>query len=189
MATILVLPPELHHLIASLLTYNSLQALRLTCRTFSASIHPTQPQLLDAETQPWAQQLDLLTCIACLRLLHKSQFSTKQRNAPPPPYMDLIPYDFVSAAMMLSSVIAPLSASQLEKSGTLPEHRFCNDCGMQALPGKHRYQLGEVWDDEYGTWYVRCVRCEEIEVAMREGGGEVCFDCNVDAAADEAVRG
>ena len=91
--------------------------------------------------------------------------------------MDLIPYDFVSAAMMLSNVVPafPPSPSQPAK-GTLPEHRLCNACGVRDLPGKHRYQLGERWDDEFGIWHVRCVRCEKIKVAQREKG-EVCFGC------------
>lgn len=177
MAAILALPLELYHLIAFFLSYNSLQALRLTCRTLFTSVLPTHSQLLDAEIQPWAQETELLTCIGCLRLRHKKRFSTNKRNPPPPPYMDLIPYDFVSAAMMLSNVVPafPPSPSQPAK-GTLPEHRLCNACGVRDLPGKHRYQLGERWDDEFGIWHVRCVRCEKIKVAQREKG-EVCFGC------------
>lgn len=100
--------------------------------------------------------------------------------------MDLIPYDFVSAAMMMSNVLPCLSPSQLKKPGTLPKNRFCNDCGVRDLPGRHRYQLGERWDDEYRTWYVRCVRCEGIKVAMREKWEMGCFGCYFDDAADEA---
>ena len=186
MAAILALPPELHHIIASLLSYNDLQALRQTCRTLSISIQPNHTQLLAAESQPWAQEKELLTCIACLRFLPKSRFSTNQRTQPPPPYTDLIPYNFVSAAMMLSNP-APAQLQE-NKLGTVPEKRFCNLCGTRNLPGQHRYQLGERWDDEYGTWYVRCVRCEKIKVARKEKGARLCFGCHCDDLAVERME-
>ena len=100
--------------------------------------------------------------------------------------MDLIPYDFVSAAMMLSNPSSsPSSSPSQPAKGTLPEKRFCNDCGTRALPGKHRYQFGDRWDDEYGTWFVRCIRCEQIKIAMGEIDARLCFGCYINEAVDE----
>lgn len=88
--------------------------------------------------------------------------------------------------MMLSNVVPSLPASQPQPAkGTLPENRFCSKCGVRDLPGKHRYQLGERWDDEWGTWYVRCVWCEKIKIAMGQENARLCFGCYVDDAVDE----
>lgn len=159
--TLASLPTELLVMISQDLTYNDYQSLRSTSHLFVTLLPlPSDAQLLEAKSVAKSSRHTLIACGGCLRLLPHTEFSTKmligQHRRFSEPYES--PQESKTSSRPLDQVVAAGKTS-----GIPSRERFCNNCGRRALPGRYRYQLGDIWDNNYGVWWLRCERCGVCE--------------------------
>jgi hypothetical protein len=93
------------------------------------------------------RSVGFLACVDCARLRPAAAFSTKM-------------------------------VKKRRAAGGIESHnRFCIECGLQPLPGIHRYTLDSRWED-HGVPFVRCLRCRSIARAPEDTAVKLCLSCN-----------
>ncbi|KAL3467921.1 hypothetical protein BJX64DRAFT_282808 [Aspergillus heterothallicus] len=148
---LLTLPPELHLLLLTHLTFPEKSHLKLTCHYFHTLIAPmTHDELLTAENTQFATERDLYACRYCLRLRHRDKFADR----------------------MLRRARG--------RRGRDARKRFCVQCGLKPREGgEARYGAGARVVLR-GQVYVLCMECGGFGVAGVLPGGvvaEVCSGC------------
>ncbi|KAL2840185.1 hypothetical protein BJY01DRAFT_21331 [Aspergillus pseudoustus] len=147
----LTLPPELHLLIASDLSFPERAHLRLTCRYLHTLIAPMKhTELLAAENTDFAVARDLYACRYCLRLRHRDQFGDRMLRR------------------------------RRGRRGRDAGRRFCVQCGLLPREGgEARYGPGAKVTLK-GVAYVLCRECGGLRVArvLRGAVLEVCENCS-----------
>ncbi|KAL2823006.1 hypothetical protein BJX63DRAFT_3604 [Aspergillus granulosus] len=147
---LLALPPELHLLILTHLTFPETTHLKLTCTYFHNLIPSlTHAELLTAECTDFAVERDLYACRYCLRLRSGDQFGDRMLHR------------------------------RRGRRGRHAGRRFCVQCGLMPREGgEARYGPGAKVVLRGGT-YVLCKECGGFGVAGILGGvvADVCKGC------------
>ncbi|KAL2869243.1 F-box domain protein [Aspergillus lucknowensis] len=134
---LLSLPPELHLLIISNLSFPDLTCLKVTCSYFYHLIPPmSHEELLEAECTAFAIDKDLYACRYCLRLRSGGRFADRMLRR------------------------------RRGRRGRHAGRRFCVQCGLKPRgdSGEARYGPG-AQVVMMGTAYVLCAECRRLGVA------------------------
>lgn len=149
--TLLCLPPELHLLISTYLSFPAIVHFRITCAYLYSLLPPlTHAQLLLAETTEFALSKDIYACRYCLRLRPASRFADRMRRR------------------------------RRGKFGRDAEKRFCVECGLQprkGTDGEARYGPGAQMRID-GVPYVICITCRRF--GPMYAGGILCQECGLE---------
>lgn len=79
--------------------------------------------------------------------------------------------------------MSAFSRNHLFYSTSIPQSKFCLECGLRPLPGDYRYQEGDIWE-ERGVNMVRCRACKEIGRLHAASGSKICADCVMELTLD-----
>ncbi|KFY28475.1 hypothetical protein V493_02917 [Pseudogymnoascus sp. VKM F-4281 (FW-2241)] len=151
-----------------------------------ASPEPSPP--LSLLTLPTEMQDAIFTHLRFFDL-HTLRLTSRDFHAliPPPTHGELLSAESLElgflacAGCMRLRRIAKFSPKMFKRKKTAggieAYNRFCFECGRRPPPGEHRYMLGARWE-ENGVPFVRCLRCEKVDIGPAEQAISLCLPCH-----------